>query len=286
MDIFTHLPPYISYTFIGLFGLCIGSFLNVVIYRLPIILNNQWTAQAHEFLNTTAPSSPAFSLIKPRSQCPNCSNQIQWFYNIPLISWIYLKGQCAYCQSPISKQYILIEVLTAFFFMLNLFIFGPSIHCVLACIFISIIIILSVIDLKTYLLPDPLTLSLLWIGLLANYFNLFTSLENSLLGAAIAYLSLRSVSFIFYLITKKEGMGFGDFKYLAALCAWTGIENFSMILLIACITGILFSLYRKLFTSLDSREIPFGPSLSVGGLIAFYYSTPALQQLSPLSNLL
>lgn len=270
-------------------GLIIGSFLNVVIYRTPIVLARKWKAECHEYLELEPPDQPKehFSVVWPGSSCPNCSATIKAWQNIPVVSYLMLRGKCANCAAPIGIRYPLVEVFTAIITVLVVLEFGLGWQGLGALLLTWSLIALAGIDFDTQLLPDGIVLPLMWIGLIANSFGAYTDLASSLWGAVIGYMSLWSVFWIFKLVTGKEGMGFGDFKLLAALGAWMGWQALPMIILIAAASGLLVAILMIMFLSHDRRvPIAFGPYLALGGWLSFMYSSEisaALPLLFPFS---
>ena len=252
-------------------GLSVGSFLNVMVYRLPIMLERAWRADAREALEMEpAPSEKAFNLMVPRSRCPQCDAQISAWQNIPVFSWLVLRGRCAACNTRISTRYPAIEVLTALVSLTVVAVFGYTWVAMFALLFSWLLIAMALIDFDTRLLPDNLTLPLLWLGLLFNSSGGFVDLQSAVIGAAAGYLILWSIYWGFKLLTGKEGMGYGDFKLLAALGAWLGWQALPMVILISSVVGILLGgtvlLIRK------SREpIPFGPFLAIAGWVALVW---------------
>jgi leader peptidase (prepilin peptidase)/N-methyltransferase len=249
-------------------ALSVGSFLNVVIYRLPVMMKRDWRAQATEILELSAPAEtePRFDLVMPRSRCPHCETTIPARHNIPLISWLLLRGRCANCHAPISVRYPLVELLTAAASIVVLAVYGYTWSGLAALVFTWATIALTFIDFDTKLLPDQITLPLLWLGLIVNVFGCFTDLTSAVIGAVVGYLLLWSIYWAFKLITGKEGMGYGDFKLLAAMGAWFGWQTLPVLVLISSVVGILlggtFLLIRR------SREaIPFGPYLAIAGWV-------------------
>ena len=249
-------------------ALSVGSFLNVAIYRLPVMLKREWRTQATEVLelDTPAESGSTFNLMTPRSRCPTCAITIPARHNIPVISWILLRGRCANCHAPISPRYPLVELLTAIASIAVIAVYGYTWLGAAALVFTWSIIALTFIDFDTQLLPDQITLPLLWLGLTVNLLGGFTDLNSAVVGAMVGYLVLWSIYWAFKLITGKEGMGYGDFKLLGAMGAWFGWQTLPMLVLISSIVGILlggtFLLVRR------SREaIPFGPYLAIAGWV-------------------
>jgi leader peptidase (prepilin peptidase)/N-methyltransferase len=254
-----------------LFGLLIGSFLNVVILRLPVRLEWQWRRDSREVLELPEPddatAAPA-GLVVERSHCPHCAHQLAAWDNIPLLSFLLLRGRCRYCRAPISWQYPAVELLTGLAFALCVWHFGPGQQTLAALAFSALLIALSGIDLHTTLLPDQLTYPLLWLGLLLSTITVFVDPVSALIGAAVGYLSLWSVYWAFKLLTGKEGMGRGDFKLLAALGAWCGIKGVLPIVLISALLGaIIGSGWLLLRGRGRATPIPFGPFLALAGWV-------------------
>ena len=253
------------------FGLLVGSFLNVVILRLPRRLEWQWKQDSREMLgiqDTYDPAPPG--IVIESSHCPHCGHKLAAWENIPLISFLALRGKCRQCRSPISWQYPLVELLTGLLFAACILRFGTGVEGGLALVFTGLLIAMSGIDLRTTWLPDQLTQPLLWIGLLASLVTVFVDPVSAILGAAAGYMSLWSVYKLFKLITGKEGMGYGDFKLLAALGAWCGIKAVLPILLISSLVGAIVGSLWLVFKGKDrSTQIPFGPYLAIAGWIQF-----------------
>jgi len=250
-----------------LFGLCVGSFLNVVIYRLPKMMEAQWQAECAALAGKDPQPAEVFNLVHPRSRCPGCGKQITALQNIPVASWLYLGGKCANCKTPISLRYPAVEVAAALLAALMAWRFGYSGALAGALVFAWALLALTFIDLDTQLLPDDITLPLLWAGLIANTFGAFTDLRSAVLGAVGGYLLLWLVYWGFKLLAKKEGMGYGDFKLLAALGAWLGWQVLPFVVLVsagvgAIVGGIALWLSKR---GMETR-IPFGPYLALGGL--------------------
>ncbi|MEN9432435.1 MAG: hypothetical protein RLZZ422_24 [Pseudomonadota bacterium] len=279
MDFLTLLStstPWLLIT-VGLFSLLVGSFLNVVIYRLPIILERQWKHDCTELMgkNTDPLHEAPFNLVVPRSQCPTCGHAITAWENIPIISYLVLKGRCISCQSPISVQYPAVEAITALLCVLAAWKFGYSIQLALFLPFTWTLVALFMIDAKTMLLPDDLTLPLMWAGLVVNYYGVFTDLHSSVMGAAIGYLSVWSIFWLFKLLTGKEGMGYGDFKLLAALGAWGGWAILPFVIFGASAFGAVFGLvWMALNRQKTSTPLPFGPWLVMAGWVAVFWLQP------------
>ncbi len=255
---------------LGLLGLLIGSFLNVVIYRLPVILEAQWQAECAELQGKTQLDAPAFNLMVPRSRCQKCGHPLSWYENIPLLSYIMLRGQCSHCKTPISLRYPLVEFATGALFFYSGWQWGANASALAWCGFAAAVVALAMIDWDTTLLPDALTLPLLWAGLVAAALNLtHVGLAESLWGAVGGYMSLWLVYWAFKLATGKEGMGFGDFKLFAALGAWFGWQALIPIILMASIIGAVVGIAMKFSSGLrEGGYIPFGPFLAGAGLTA------------------
>lgn len=252
---------------LALFGLCIGSFLNVVIHRLPQMLDRGWKAECADMLGVKVDLPPEMTLSTPRSRCPSCGHAIAWYENIPVLSYLWLRGKCSACKTPISGRYPFVEVLTAAIFAALAWRFGAHPTTLLWCAFAAVLVALAGIDWDTTLLPDGLTLPLLWGGLVAAALGLTTSLSSAVWGAVAGYLSLWSIYWLFKLATGKEGMGYGDFKLLAALGAWLGASMVLPVVLGASIFGAVVGIAMKLNSSLrEGRYVPFGPFLAGSGL--------------------
>lgn len=266
------LSPISLYVILGIFSLAVGSFLNVVIYRLPLMLNAEWRADCCSLLQLPEPEAPKLNLSFPRSFCPSCNTTIPFWHNIPVISYFLLLGRCRQCHAPISLQYPLIELLCLALSLGAAWHFGFGINLLFVLPFIWILIVLFFIDLKHQILPDSLTLSLLWLGLIANTQELFTTLPNAVFSAAGAYLSLWLFIKLFYLITGKIGMGNGDFKLFAAFGAWFGGALLPFILIVASLAGAIIGIiYLKAHQKTKETPIPFGPFLCVSALVALFY---------------
>ena len=258
----------------GLLGLIIGSFLNVVIHRLPRMLERDWRQQCHEFLTPeqAVPEQPTYNLILPHSHCPHCQTEIKSWQNLPVVSYLLLKGRCGHCRERISPRYPLIELLTAGLSMLVAWHFGFGWAAGAMLLLTWGLISLSMIDADTQLLPDILVLPLLWLGLIVNSTGFFTDLNSALWGAVAGYLSLWSVYWLFKLITGKEGMGYGDFKLLAMLGAWGGWQILPLTILLSSLVGaILGIIILKSRGKDNATPIPFGPYLAIAGWIALIW---------------
>lgn len=250
-----------------LLGLCIGSFLNVVVHRLPLMLERGWKLESAEILGVKVDAPEAVSLTRPASRCPACGKGIPWRQNIPVLSFLWLRGRCAACKTRIAARYPLVEIATGVLFALLGLRFGAVPVVLLWCAFTATVVALAAIDWDTTLLPDNLTLPLLWAGLVASALGWTIPLNDALWGTVAGYLSLWSVYWLFKLTTGKEGMGFGDFKLLAALGAWLGLKMILPIVLGASLLGALVGLGMKFAGSLrEGRYVPFGPFLAGAGL--------------------
>ncbi|HQU98071.1 MAG TPA: A24 family peptidase [Nitrosomonas sp.] len=263
--------PVLFMSMITIIGLMVGSFLNVVIYRLPEMIKRDWLQQCAELRGETLSSSEKFNLMVPRSACTHCGHKITALENIPIISYIALRGRCAQCKKSISLRYPLIEVLTALMSGLVAWHFGFSLLTLAALIFVWALIALAVIDLNTQLLPDDITLPLLWLGILVNLNNGFTDINSSVIGAVVGYLSLWSIYWCFKLLTGKEGMGYGDFKLLAAIGAWLGWAMLPLVIIFSSLIGAVVGISLILKSKHDKNStIPFGPYLAGGALVALF----------------
>jgi leader peptidase (prepilin peptidase)/N-methyltransferase len=253
-------------------GLCVGSFLNVVIHRLPKMLEQQWRADCAEFAGTESPPAESFNLVLPRSRCPSCGHRITALENIPLASYILLGGKCSACKARISPRYPLVESLAGLLsgYAAWRFGFGPAAFG--ALLFSWAMIALAFIDLDTSYLPDNITLPLLWAGLLVNLFGTFTDVESAVIGAAGGYLVLWSVYWAYKLATGKDGMGYGDFKLLGAIGAWLGWKMLPLAILLSSIAGAAIGIALIVFARREhDKPIPFGPYLAIAGLIALFH---------------
>jgi leader peptidase (prepilin peptidase) / N-methyltransferase len=289
------LDLYFHPVVLALFGLCVGSFLNVVIHRMPLMLERQWwrdvahqladteswrrvfaarsapeplIGQAAQALETSVNALPPLGIAKPRSRCPSCGHQLAWHENIPLLGWLRLKGRCSACSSRISARYPVIELATAAMFAAVGWRFGAHPSALLWCAACATLFALAAIDWDTTVLPDALTLPLLWAGLVAAAAGWTLPLPVALWGAVAGYMSLWSVYWLFKLATGKEGMGYGDFKLLAALGAWLGWQMIVPILLLASVIGAIVGIAMKMNASLrEGRYVPFGPFLAGAGIV-------------------
>jgi leader peptidase (prepilin peptidase)/N-methyltransferase len=253
--------------FSSIIGLMIGSFLNVVIYRLPKMMEIEWEQNCSQ----EKPLERKFNLASPASSCPHCSHRISAIENIPVLSYCWLKGKCSQCKKSISLRYPAIELLSALSVALSFWHFGYSFTAIAASFFILALITLTAIDLDTHLLPDTITLPLLWLGLLFNLNEGFVDINSAVIGAALGYLILWSVYWLFKLITKKEGMGYGDFKMLAAIGAWFGWQALPAVILLSSLAGSIAGLTMITFgKSHRNSQIPFGPFIAAAGIIMLF----------------
>ena len=262
-------------------GLLVGSFLNVVIYRLPKMMERGWQDQCRDFLTNdgdiaTLPASDSkqepFNLMVPASRCPHCGHKIKPWENIPVVSYLFLRGKCSNCKAGISARYPAIELVTGLLSVAVIFYVGVNWSGLAALVFTWSLIALTMIDFDTYLLPDDITLPLLWLGLITNSFNTFTDLPSALWGAIAGYLALWSVYKLFKLVTGKEGMGYGDFKLLAVLGAWMGWQMLPQIILLSSLVGAVIGISMIVIRGRDKNiPIPFGPYLAIAGWIAFIW---------------
>ncbi len=276
MDLITLLQQSTPFflTTVFLLGLLVGSFLNVVIHRLPKMMDREWSAQAHEYLGKTPPADDgeAISLARPASRCPGCGHRIRAWENIPVLSYLLLRGRCSSCKAPISIRYPLIELLSGVLSLTVAWHFGFSVQTGAALLLTWALIALSMIDVDRQLLPDAITLPLLWLGLLLSLFPVFADMRQALVGAMAGYLSLWLVYHLFRLLTGKEGMGYGDFKLLAALGAWMGWEALPMIVLLSSAVGAVLGVAMIVIQGRDrAQPIPFGPYLAIAGWIALLW---------------
>jgi leader peptidase (prepilin peptidase) / N-methyltransferase len=256
-----------------LLGLLIGSFLNVVVYRLPKMMQRDWRLQAREVLELPEePAGETFNLILPHSSCPHCGHQIKPWENIPVVSYLFLRGKCSSCKAPISKRYPLVELTCGLLSAYVALHFGFGWPAAAMLLLTWGLLAMSLIDCDHQLLPDALVLPLLWLGLILNHYGLFTSLEDALWGVVAGYLSLWSVYWLFKLLTGKEGMGYGDFKLLAMLGAWGGWQILPLTILLSSLVGaVLGVIMLRLRNQETSTPIPFGPYLAIAGWIALLW---------------
>ncbi|MDB5746093.1 MAG: prepilin peptidase [Massilia sp.] len=256
----------------GLFGLLIGSFLNVVIHRVPKMMQRESDNYVAHESGKELPHTERYNLMVPRSACPHCGHQIGAFENIPVLSWLALRGRCRKCKAPISPRYPAVELLTGLLSALLVWTFGSGVAGLATLLFAYLLIAMTFIDVDTQLLPDDLTFPLLWAGLLVNLDGTFVPLRDAVIGAAAGYLVLWAVYWLFKLVTGKEGMGYGDFKLLAALGAWLGWAMLPTIILLSSVVGALVGISLIVFAKRGrDKPIPFGPYLAAAGMIALLY---------------
>ncbi|MFQ3202810.1 MAG: leader peptidase (prepilin peptidase)/N-methyltransferase [Pseudoalteromonas tetraodonis] len=277
-----HLWFYL--TTIGLVSLCIGSFLNVVIYRLPLMMKKEWQTECRLLLadeltspkakQTTEQTTDTFNLVKPNSCCPKCKAAIKPWQNIPIISWLFLKGKCATCDNPISVRYPSVEAITAILSLVVAYTFGATEQALLYIVVTWALVALTFIDIDHMLLPDQLTLPLLWLALIASVMGYTIAPSDAIIGAACGYLSLWSVFWLFKLITGKEGMGYGDFKLLAVFGALLGWQSLLTIILLSSVVGAVIGIALLSIQGKDkATPIPFGPYLAIAGWITMLWGT-------------
>lgn len=290
MDLFEAFKavPWFFLTCMTMLGLLVGSFLNVVIHRLPIMMERDWKTQCEEYLGSLFsekepplefiedPTEPAiaakYNLIVPRSACPHCDHKITAIENIPVLSYIFLRGKCRGCKAPISIRYPMVEALTGALTGFVAWHFGATFAAACAMIFVWALIALTFIDADTTLLPDDITLPLMWLGLLLNAFSVFTDLQSAVLGAVLGYMVLWMVFWAFKFATGKEGMGYGDFKLLAAICAWLGFQMWPVVILLSAVAGSVIGIIGIVLKGRDQgAKIPFGPYLAVAGFVALIW---------------
>ncbi|MGO3850707.1 MAG: prepilin peptidase [Pseudoalteromonas prydzensis] len=265
---------------VGLVSLCVGSFLNVVIYRLPLMMQREWQTECRVLLaddlkpTKAANTEAAFNLVKPNSTCPKCKTAIKPWQNIPVISWLLLKGRCASCSNPISIRYPIVEMLTAILSLIVAYIFGATEQALLYILITWVLVALTFIDIDHMLLPDQLTLPLVWLALIAAVMGITISPTDAIIGAACGYLSLWSVFWLFKLITGKEGMGYGDFKLLAVFGALLGWQSLLTIILLSSVVGAVIGIALLSIQGKDkATPIPFGPYLAIAGWVTLLWGT-------------
>ncbi|WP_307728077.1 prepilin peptidase [Massilia terrae] len=259
-------------------GLLIGSFLNVVIYRIPVMMQRESDNYVANELGKELPHTDRFNLMVPRSRCPHCGHQITALENIPLISWLFLRGKCSACKAPIPLRYPAIELFTGLLSGLLVWTFGSGWMGLATLLFAWLLVAMTFIDYDTQMLPDDLTYPLLWAGLLLNINGMFVPLQEAVIGAAAGYLALWAVYWLFKLATGKEGMGYGDFKLLAALGAWLGWKMLPSIILLSSVVGAVVGIGLIVVARRGrDKPIPFGPYLAAAGMIALLYGGPILR---------
>ncbi|WP_180077154.1 A24 family peptidase [Acinetobacter sp. YH12251] len=273
-ELITYLinTPIAMYIAVGIFSLCIGSFLNVVIYRTPKMMEQEWRTDCQLFLHPDQPiiDETKITLSTPASTCPKCKTSIRWYQNIPVISWIVLRGRCGSCQNPISSRYPLIELLTMICALIVVAVFGPTIQMLFGLVLTYVLIALTFIDFDTQLLPDRYTLPLAALGLGVNSYAIYTSATSAIWGYIIGFLCLWIVYYLFKIITGKEGMGYGDFKLLAALGAWMGPFLLPLIVLLSSLVGAIIGIIL-LKVRKENQPFAFGPYIAIAGWIAFLW---------------
>jgi leader peptidase (prepilin peptidase)/N-methyltransferase len=283
LDFFLFAPPAtLGATLVAaLFGLLVGSFLNVVIHRIPKMMQRESDNYVAQESGKEPPHLDRYNLMVPRSSCPCCGHQITALENIPVISWLALRGKCRNCKAPISARYPAVELLTGVLAGLLVWTFGSGLAGLATLLFLFLLIAMTFIDIDTQLLPDDLTYPLLWAGLLVNINGTFVPLQDAVIGAAAGYLVLWSVYWLFKLVTGKEGMGYGDFKLLAALGAWLGWAMLPTIILLSSVVGAIVGISLIVFARRGrDKPIPFGPYLAAAGLIALLYGSGISAQLA------
>lgn len=281
--------PLLAFILIGILGLCVGSFLNVVIYRTPLIMEQQFLSESRFALQDELkpelkqqyertdflPDAP-ITLSLPASRCPKCGHKIRWYENIPVVSWLFLRGKCSDCHHPISPRYPLVELVTAILSVLVVMRFGLSVQAIMALFLVWMLIALTGIDFDTQLLPDRFTLSLAGLGLVVNSYSLFTTPPQAIWGYVIGFLCLWVVYILFLLLTGKRGMGHGDFKLLAALGAWLGPLMLPIIILLSSVIGALVGMVLMRREG-ESKPFAFGPYIAMAGIVALLYGKPMMQ---------
>jgi len=271
--------PAFLITIAALSGLAAGSFLNVVIYRLPKMMERQWRAECAELAGTAAPSAEPFNLVVPRSSCPQCGHRITALQNIPLVSYAALGGRCSACKAPIPVRYPVVEALAGALAGYAAWRFGLSAAMFGALVFAWAMIALAFIDLDTFYLPDSITLPLLWAGLLLNLGATFTDIRSAVVGAVAGYLALWAIFWAYKLVTGREGMGYGDFKLLAAIGAWLGWKMLPLTILLSSFFGATVGIGLIVFARHGRNvPIPFGPYLAVAGLVALFHGEQITRQ--------
>ncbi|MGO4279849.1 type 4 prepilin peptidase 1 Aspartic peptidase. MEROPS family A24A [Cupriavidus sp. OV038] len=271
------VPPLFLIVAAGLLGLLVGSFLNVVIHRLPRMMEYDEANYLAELRDEPLPHPDRYNLMVPRSACPHCGHQIAAWENVPVVSYLFLRGKCSACKAPISVRYPLVELATAVLTGLAMWHFGPTVQALAAIVMVWSLVALTMIDADTQLLPDQITLPLLWLGLLLNLNGAFAPLADAVIGAAAGYLLLWSVYWLFKLVRGKEGMGYGDFKLMGALGAWFGWQALPALVLLSSVVGAVFGIVL-LVVRRQGREtpFPFGPFIAGAGLIVLFFGADVL----------
>ena len=270
------LDPAVALPAAAAIGLCVGSFLNVVIHRLPKMMERGWADQCAELAGREPEAKPRYDLVVPRSACPACGHAITAIENVPVVSWLALRGRCRGCKAPISPRYPVVELVAGALAVAAVWQFGAGWKGLAACAFLWTLLALAFIDADTQLLPDDLTLPLLWGGLVANLFGLFVPLASAVIGAIAGYLVLWAVYWLFKLVRGKEGMGYGDFKLLAALGAWLGWPMLPQIVLVSSVLGAVGGILMIVLEGRDKAvPLPYGPWLAGAGAVALFFG-PAI----------
>ena len=270
--------PTALYLTVGIISLCVGSFLNVVIYRTPKMMEQEWRQDCQMLLHPDQAiiDEDKLTLSKPASTCPKCKTPIRWYQNIPVISWLFLRGKCGECENPIGIRYPLVEVLTAVCSLVVVAVFGPSLQMLFGLILTWTLIALTFIDFDTQLLPDRYTLPLAALGLAVNSYALYTSPTSAIWGYLIGFLCLWVVYYLFKIVTGKEGMGYGDFKLLAALGAWMGPFLLPLIVLLSSLVGAIIGIILMKIKK-ENQPFAFGPYIAIAGWIAFLWGNEIMQ---------
>jgi leader peptidase (prepilin peptidase)/N-methyltransferase len=287
---FLQTHPAAYYVVVATLGLCFGSFMNVVVYRLPIMIERQWQAYCEDLFgrdgDLTGKPAARFDLAKPDSHCTQCNHQIRWYENIPVVSYVFLRGCCNHCGAKISMRYPVIETATAILFVMVAIEYGVTIKAIAGMVLGFYLLAMSMIDYDKQLLPDALTLPLLWLGLLLSIWEVNVDMQSSIIGAAAGYLSLWSIYHVFRLVTGKEGMGYGDFKLLAVLGAWVGWQLLPVIILLSSFAGAVIGLSLMVLRNRHKdHPIPFGPYLAIAGWLAFMWGEEILNSYLKITNL-
>ncbi|HZZ94058.1 MAG TPA: A24 family peptidase [Usitatibacter sp.] len=271
------MSPVVLGVAVALVGLCVGSFLNVVIHRLPLMMEAEWRAECAAIEGRDAPAADTLNLFTPPSRCPSCKASVRPWQNVPLVSWLVLRGRCASCRTPISARYPLVELLGGALAVLMAWRFGYGTALVAALVYAWALLALTFIDYDTQLLPDDITLPLLWLGLIVNSAGTFTDLRSAVMGAVAGYLVLWIVYWAFKLIARKEGMGYGDFKLLAAIGAWTGWQVLPFVIVLSAGLGAVIGSVALWASKRDAgSRIPFGPFLALAGIGALVWGPQAV----------
>lgn len=269
---------FIAFALLG--GMVVGSFLNVVVYRLPHILRHGWQQECAELNEQPFNQPPPPGIVFERSHCPHCKKKLPAWQNIPLISYLFLRGRCFFCQKSIAFRYPMVETLTGLLTALLAYHFGMGMPFLAAVLMLFFLVVITFIDLDTFLIPDQLSLSLMWLGLFFSLFEVFITPQQAILGALVGYLSLWLLFHVFKLLTGKEGMGYGDFKLLAAGGAWLGAEMLIVVLILASVSGLVIALLQYAMRQGEAK-IPFGPYLSIGILLSLLYGDGLLKWYLP-----